>query len=93
MNTASWRRKGMMRAGDALSCPRRAPPRRQERTAAGEIHISMADPPSLLYSAVRSAEWDRSYVTTLTGPSGSKSVSWSMSTVVVNGKVTKNTLT
>ena len=73
------------------------PPRRQTRTAEHEaggslLHVSMADPPSLLYSAVDSAEWDRTYVTALAGPRGKAETTWRVSIAVKDGKVVKNTV-
>lgn len=56
------------------------------------LNISMADPPSADYSSLNAMEMDRDFTTSLTGPSGSKSVSWSTSIRVVNGSVTKNTV-
>jgi hypothetical protein len=56
------------------------------------LAISMGDPPSELYGPTDNLEWDCSYVTSLAGPSGKVSASWSTSVRVVNGKVTKNTL-
>lgn len=57
------------------------------------LNISMADPPSIDYSSLTSAEIDRDFVTTLTGPDGSMSVSWSTSIRVAGGRVTSNTVT
>lgn len=54
--------------------------------------ISMADPPSIGYGPGTNAEWDRDFTTSLIGPSGQKSVSWSLSIRVVNGVVTRNSL-
>jgi hypothetical protein len=73
------------------------PPRRQARTAkrpdgSSLLHVSMADPPSLLYSQVRSAEWIRSFVTGLAGPKGRAEVRWKVTTVVKDGKVVTNTV-
>jgi hypothetical protein len=74
------------------------PPLRQTKTAGrqgggSELHVSMADPPALLYSAVRSAEWDRTFVTGLVGPGGKAGTTWRVSMVVKDGKVVKNTVT
>jgi hypothetical protein len=56
--------------------------------------ISMADPPSVNYSATRrDVERDTNFVTSLNGPTGAQSVSWSQSVHVAGGAVTKNTLT
>lgn len=56
--------------------------------------ISMADPPSMTYDAsITAGEFDLDLVTSLVGPGGSKSVNWSISVRVANGKVTKNTVT
>lgn len=75
------------------------PPRRQRHNAerpgkgaGSELHVSMADPPSLLYSAVKSAEWDRTFVTGLVGPDGKAEATWRASMVVKDGKVVKNTV-
>ncbi len=54
--------------------------------------ISMADPPSISYGASTNAEWDRDFVTSLIGPAGKQSVSWSLSIRVVNGRVTSKAL-
>jgi hypothetical protein len=55
--------------------------------------ISIADPPSTPYGATDTIEHDRDFVTSLSGPGGTKSVSWSLSTRITSGKVTKNDLT
>ena len=68
------------------------PPFRRDWLGGG-YNVSMADPPSLLYSAVRSAEWDRTFVTSLVGSGGRASVTWQTSIRVVNGKLTRNTVT
>ena len=54
--------------------------------------ISMADPPSIGYGPTTNAEWDRDFVTSLIGPAGRQSVSWSLSIRVVKGSVTRNSL-
>jgi hypothetical protein len=56
--------------------------------------ISMADPPSTPYNStsMRDVEHDRNFVTSLVGPSGRKSVSWSLSTRISGGAVTSNVL-
>jgi hypothetical protein len=55
--------------------------------------ISFADPPSEAYSAARhDVERDVNFVSSLSGPAGSMSVSWSQSLRVVGGAVTRNTL-
>jgi hypothetical protein len=54
--------------------------------------ISMADPPSLSYGPGTNAEWDRSFVTSLVGPGGRRSVNWSTSIRIVGGSVTRNTI-
>lgn len=54
--------------------------------------ITMADPPSTGYGATDTIDHDRDFVTSLIGPTGRASVSWSLSTRIVNGKVTKNDL-
>jgi hypothetical protein len=59
----------------------------------GGLNISMADPPSIDYSSLTSAEIDRDFVTTLTGPDGSMSVSWSTSIRITGGSVSSNTVT
>lgn len=62
-------------------------------TAGGEgLAISMGDPPSETYGSSDNLEWDCSYVTSLVGPSGRVSHSWSTSVRVVSGTVTRNTL-
>jgi hypothetical protein len=55
----------------------------------------MADPPSTYYNNTdrRDVEHDRDFVTSLQGPSGTQSVSWSLSTRVSGGVVTSNVLT
>ncbi len=56
--------------------------------------ISMLDPPSMPYNAATtSGEFDVSFVTSLIGPSGQQSVSWSISVRIANGAVTSNTVT
>jgi hypothetical protein len=55
--------------------------------------ISMADPPSTGYSSTSEIEHDRDFVTSLVGPGGRKSVSWSLSTRISAGAVTSNVLT
>jgi hypothetical protein len=54
--------------------------------------ISMADPPSIGYGPSTNAERDRDFTTSLIGPSGQQSVSWLLSIRVVNGVVTRNSL-
>ena len=54
--------------------------------------ISMAEPPSIGYGPTTDAEWDRDFVTSLIGPGGRKSVSWSLSIRVAKGAVTKKTV-
>jgi hypothetical protein len=54
--------------------------------------ISMADPPSTGYGATDTIEHDRNFTTSLVGPGGSKTVTWSLSTRITNGAVTKNDL-
>ena len=54
--------------------------------------ISMADPPSIGYGPATNAEWDRDFVTSLIGPAGRQSVSWSLSVRIENGVVKRNTL-
>jgi len=67
------------------------PPFRQDWLGGG-YNISMADPPSIGYSSTTNADYDRDFVTSLIGPGGRKSVSWSISVRIVNGKVTQNTI-
>jgi hypothetical protein len=55
--------------------------------------ISMADPPSTGYNSTSNIEHDRDFVTSLVGPGGRQSVSWSLSTRISGGVVTKNVLT
>lgn len=72
-------------------------PFRQEFLGGGDAPlgyiISMADPPSTGYNATSNIEHDRDFVTTLVGPSGRQSVSWSLSTRISGGSVTRNVLT
>lgn len=72
-------------------------PFRQEFLGGGDAPlgyiISMADPPSTGYNATSNIEHDRDFVTTLVGPSGRQSVSWSLSTRISGGSVTRNILT
>jgi hypothetical protein len=69
------------------------PPFRQEFSAgANTWAISMADPPSVSYGPSSNIEWDRSFVTSLVGPGGRKDVNWSTSIRIVNGSVTRNTI-
>jgi hypothetical protein len=73
------------------------PPFRQEFLGGGTAPlgyiISMADPPSTGYDSTSNIEHDRDFVTSLVGPSGRQSVSWSLSTRISGGTVTSNTLT
>jgi hypothetical protein len=55
--------------------------------------ISMADPPSTGFNSTSNIEHDRDFVTSLVGPSGRQSVSWSLSTRISGGAVTSNVLT
>lgn len=56
--------------------------------------ISMADPPSVNYGPSRpEVERDVNFVSSLVGPGGRQSVSWSQSVRVTGGAVTVNTLT
>ncbi|WP_173085976.1 hypothetical protein [Phytohabitans rumicis] len=66
-------------------------PFRQEWLGGG-LNISMADPPSIGYGATTNAEWDRDFVTSLIGPGGRQSVSWSLSIRVTSGSVTRKTV-
>jgi hypothetical protein len=52
--------------------------------------ISMADEPNTAYGATDTIEHDRTFTSSLVGPGGSKSVSWSLSTRITNGAITKN---
>ncbi|QGZ90598.1 eCIS core domain-containing protein [Microcystis aeruginosa] len=67
------------------------PPFRQAWLGGG-YNISMADPPSVPYTSTSNIEFDRSFVTSLVGPGGRRSVNWSTSIQVVNGTVTRNTI-
>ena len=73
------------------------PPRRQEFLGGGTAPlgyiISMADPPSTGYNSTSDIEHDRDFVTSLVGPTGRQSVSWSLSTRISGGTVTSNVLT
>jgi hypothetical protein len=73
-------------------------PARQDFLGGGEAPlgyiISMADPPSVNYGPARpEVERDCSFVSSLVGPGGRQSVSWSQSVRVTGGAVTTNTLT
>lgn len=72
------------------------PPFRQDFLGGGAAPlgyiISMADPPSTGYGAASNIEHDRDFVTSLVGPGGSKSVTWSLSTRISGGSVTTNVL-
>jgi hypothetical protein len=69
------------------------PPFRQEwNNATGHV-VSMADPPSVLYKTTSNIDFDREFVTSLTGPDGSVSVNWSTSIRVASGTVARNTIT
>jgi hypothetical protein len=54
--------------------------------------ISMADPPSTGYDSTSNIEHDRDFVTSLVGPTGRQSVTWSLSTRIAKGVVTSNVL-
>jgi hypothetical protein len=71
----------------------RAPARQEFGPAGGGWAISMADPPSIGLTPTLNAEFDRDFVTTLIGPTGRSAVNWSTSIRVVNGSVTRNTIT
>lgn len=58
----------------------------------GGYNISMADPPSVGYGPTTNIEFDRAFVTSLVGPRGRRSTNWSTSIRVVNGSVTRNTI-
>lgn len=66
------------------------PPFRQEKRDALGTHISMADGPAALFRGQANLELDRNFETSLVGPGGSQSVTWSQSIRFVNGKVTRN---
>jgi hypothetical protein len=68
-------------------------PFRQEFMNLDGYWISMADPPSVVYGATTDLEFDRDFVTSLVGPSGRRSVSWSTSIRIAGGKVTRNSVT
>jgi hypothetical protein len=72
------------------------PPFRQEFLGGGAAPlgyiISMADPPSTAYNSTSTIEHDRDFVTSLVGPSGRQSISWSLSTRISGGTVTSNVL-
>lgn len=53
-------------------------------------NISIADPPSIPYTATSNVEFDRSFATSLVGPGGRRSVNWSTSIRIVKGRVTRN---
>jgi hypothetical protein len=65
-------------------------PFRQEFMDTSGYCITMADPPSVVYQASTNLEFDRDFVTSLRGPSGSRSVSWSTSIRIAGGRVTRN---
>jgi hypothetical protein len=72
-------------------------PARQDFLGGGDAPlgyiISMADPPSEAYSATRhDVERDVDFVSSLVGPGGRQSVSWSQSLRVTGGAVTGNTV-
>jgi hypothetical protein len=72
------------------------PPLRQQfldTDGAEGLAISLADPPAVVYRPGDNIEWDRSFVSSLIGPSGRVSANWSTSIRVVNGRVTRNTIT
>jgi hypothetical protein len=73
------------------------PPFRQEFLGGGTAPlgyiISMADPPSTGYNSTSNIEHDRDFVTSLVGPSGRQSVTWSLSTRISGGAATSNVLT
>jgi hypothetical protein len=73
------------------------PPFRQEFLGGGDAPlgyiISMADPPSTGYNAASTIEHDRDFVSSLVGPGGRQSVTWSLSTRISGGTVTRNVLT
>lgn len=67
------------------------PPFRRDWLSGG-YNVSMADPPSVRYKAVRDVEWDQTFVTSLVGPGGKASVTWKTSIRVKDGKITRNTV-
>jgi hypothetical protein len=73
-------------------------PSRQDFLGGGNaplgLIISMADPPSVPFGAgVPDVERDTNFVSSLVGPTGRQSVSWSQSIRTSAGGVTTNTLT
>jgi len=52
--------------------------------------ISMADSPNSAYGPTDTIERDNTFTSSLVGPGGRKSVSWSLSMRITNGAVTKN---
>lgn len=67
------------------------PPARQTWLGGG-LNVSMADPPSIPYAPGSNIEFDRSFNTSLAAAGGgAKSVHWSTSIRVQNGRVTQNT--
>jgi hypothetical protein len=69
-----------------------SPPFRQDFQDELGHHISMADPPSRRLGP-RNVELDRTFVTSLVGPAGRTSATWSTSIRIANGTVTQNTIT
>lgn len=71
-------------------------PFRQEFLGGGDAPlgyiISMADPPSSPYDATTTTEQDRTFVTSLVGPGGRRSVTWQVSRRAVAGSITRNTV-
>lgn len=55
-------------------------------------YVTMADPPAIAYTSYKNVEFDRSFVTSLTGPKGKMSVNWNTSIRVTKRKVTQNTI-
>jgi hypothetical protein len=72
------------------------PPRRQEflrgPAAPFDYIISMADPPGVRRIRKGSIEIDSNFKTSLVGPGGRQSVTWSTSTRISNGRVIRNIL-
>jgi hypothetical protein len=66
-------------------------PARQDFLGNG-YNISMADPPGINFNGGSNIEFDRSFTTSLVGPGGQVSVSWSTSIKIENGTVTTNTV-
>jgi hypothetical protein len=72
------------------------PPFRQEFLGGGAAPlgyiISMADPPSAAYGPRLDVDFVDNFVTSLIGPGGRQSVSWSRTVQATGGRVTRNTV-